>query len=113
MGYLVRAIRTDGVSGSFRAEKDTRSEALWLAKTLRGEGFFVIVTGPDGETIEETEDEPKPGWPTLLAGYWVTDNTPPRQPLVLAPNFRDVRAERIGVITGIVGAPKPPKAKPK
>jgi hypothetical protein len=43
----------------------------------------------------------------------VTDNTPPRQPLVLAPNFRDVRAERIGVITGIVGAPKPPKAKPK
>jgi hypothetical protein len=59
MGYLVRAIRPDG--GSFRAEKDTRSEALRLAKTLRGEGFFVIVTGPDGETIEETEDEPKPG----------------------------------------------------
>ena len=61
MGYLVRAIRPDGVSGSFRAEKDTRSEALWLAKTLREEGFWVIVTGPDGETIDETEDEPKPG----------------------------------------------------
>ena len=30
----VRAIRPDGVSGSFRAEKDTRSEALRLAKTL-------------------------------------------------------------------------------
>jgi hypothetical protein len=52
MGYLVRAIRPDG--GSFRAEKDTRSEALRLAKTLREEGFWVIVTGPDGETIEET-----------------------------------------------------------
>jgi hypothetical protein len=57
MGYLVRAIRPDGVSGSFRAEKDTRSEALMLAKTLREEGFWVIVTGPDGETIEETADE--------------------------------------------------------
>jgi hypothetical protein len=55
MGYLVRAIRPDGVSGSFRAEKDTRSEALRLAKTLREEGFWVIVTGPDGETIDETE----------------------------------------------------------
>jgi len=39
----------------------TRSEALRLAKTLREEGFWVIVTGPDGETIDETEDEPKPG----------------------------------------------------
>jgi hypothetical protein len=58
MGYLVRAIHVDGVSGSFsRAEKDTRSEALRLAKTLREEGFWVIVTGPDGETIDETEDE--------------------------------------------------------
>jgi hypothetical protein len=61
MGFLVRAIRPDSVSGSFRAEKDTRSEALRLAKTLREEGFSVIVTGPDGETVDETEDEPKPG----------------------------------------------------
>jgi tRNA G18 (ribose-2'-O)-methylase SpoU len=34
---------------------------MTLAKTLREEGFWVIVTGPDGETIDETEDEPKPG----------------------------------------------------
>jgi hypothetical protein len=61
MGYVVRAINVNGVTGSFRAEKDTRSEALRLAKTLREEGFWVIVTGPDGETIEEAEDEPKPG----------------------------------------------------
>jgi hypothetical protein len=32
---------------------------------------------------------------------------------VLPPNFRDVTAERIGVITGIVGAVVPPKDKPK
>ena len=65
MGYLVRAIHVDGVTGSFRAEKDTRSEALKLAKTLREEGFWVIVTGPDGETIEGTEvrvtDAPRRG----------------------------------------------------
>jgi hypothetical protein len=61
MGYVVRAIHVDGVTGSFRAEKDTRSEALRLARKLREEGFWVIVTGPDGETVEETEDEPKPG----------------------------------------------------
>jgi hypothetical protein len=97
MGFLVRAIRPDGVSGSFRAEKDTRSEALRLAKTLRDEGFWVIVTGPDGETVEETEDEPKPGWPTLLA-------LPPREPLVLPPNFRDVTAGKVGTVIGIVGA---------
>jgi hypothetical protein len=57
MGYLVRAIHVDGVTGSSRAEKDTRSEALRLAKTLREEGFWVIVTGPEGETVEETADE--------------------------------------------------------
>src|SRR5260370_27522187 len=30
--------------------------------------------------------------------------TPPRQPLQLPPNFRDVTAEKIGTVTGIVGA---------
>jgi hypothetical protein len=49
-GVLVRAILPDGVSGSFRAEKDTRSEALRLAKTLREEGSWVIVT--KGSIIE-------------------------------------------------------------
>jgi hypothetical protein len=57
MPYLVRAIRPDGVTGTFRAEKETRSEALALAKMLRGEGFWVMVTGPDGETVDETVDE--------------------------------------------------------
>jgi hypothetical protein len=37
----------------------------------------------------------------------MTDNpatTPPREPLVLPPNFRDVTAERVGTVTGIIGA---------
>jgi hypothetical protein len=49
MGYVVRAIHVDA-TGSFRAEKDTRREAL-------DEGFLVMVTGPDGETVDETEDK--------------------------------------------------------
>jgi hypothetical protein len=32
---------------------------------------------------------------------------------VLPPNFRDVKAEQIGVIMGIVGAVVAPKPKPK
>jgi hypothetical protein len=50
-------VPSNGVTGRFTAEKETRSEALRLAKTLREQGFWVIVTGPDGETIDETEDE--------------------------------------------------------
>jgi hypothetical protein len=42
MGYLVRAVHVDGVTGSFRAEKDTRREALRLARTLREEGRLRI-----------------------------------------------------------------------
>ena len=57
MAYVVRAINVDGVTGTFTAEKNTRREALELAKALREEGFLVIVTGPDGKTVDETEDE--------------------------------------------------------
>jgi hypothetical protein len=45
--------------------------------------------------------------------------TPPRQPaissrgLVLPPNCRDVTAEHVGTVIAIVGAPKPPRDKPK
>jgi hypothetical protein len=35
------------------------------------------------------------------------------EPLVLPPNFRDVTAEHVGTVIGIVAAPKPPKDKPK
>ncbi len=41
---------------------------------------------------------------------------PPRlssRGLVLPPNFRDVTAEKIGTVIGIVGVPKPPKDEPK
>jgi hypothetical protein len=57
MAYVVRAINLDGVTGTFTAEKNTRREALELAKSLRESGLWVIFTGPDGKTVDETEDE--------------------------------------------------------
>jgi hypothetical protein len=32
---------------------------------------------------------------------------------VLPPNCRDVTAEKVGTVMAIVGAPQPPKDKPK
>jgi hypothetical protein len=57
MAYVVRAINVDGVTGTFTAEKKTRRQALELAKRLREEGFWVIITGPDGKTVDESEDK--------------------------------------------------------
>jgi hypothetical protein len=57
MAYLVRAVNVDGITGTFTAEKDTRREALELAKSLRGRGLWVIVTDPDGKTVDETDGE--------------------------------------------------------
>jgi hypothetical protein len=45
-------------------------------------------------------DRPKPE-PTL-----------PRQPLVLPSNFRDVTAERVGTVIGIIGATAAKATKP-
>jgi hypothetical protein len=43
----------------------------------------------------------------LLATTDKPNPVPPRQPLVLPPNFRDVTAERVGtVIVGAVAKPK-------
>jgi hypothetical protein len=58
MAYVVRAVHVDGVTGTFTAEKNTRREAVELAKSLRDQGLWVIIIGPDGKTIEdETKDE--------------------------------------------------------
>jgi hypothetical protein len=38
---------------------------------------------------------------------------PPRPPLALPPNGRDVTAEKVGTVVAIIGAPKPPKDMPK
>ena len=38
--------------------------------------------------------------------------TPPREPLRLPPNFRDVTAEKIGTVIGIVGATAAKATKP-
>jgi hypothetical protein len=55
MVYVVRAVNVDGVTGTFTAEKNTRREAVELAKSLREQGLWVIITGPDGEPLDETK----------------------------------------------------------
>ena len=55
--YVVRAIHVDGVTGTFTAEKNTRREALELAKSLREQGLCVIIFGPDGKPVDETENQ--------------------------------------------------------
>jgi hypothetical protein len=55
--YVVRAIHVDGVTGTFTAEKNTRREAVELAKSLREEGLWVIIIGPDGKPVDETENQ--------------------------------------------------------
>ena len=54
MAYVVRAINTDGVTGTFTAKMNTRRSALELAKSLRAEGLWVIITGPDGKTVDQS-----------------------------------------------------------
>jgi hypothetical protein len=48
-------------AGINRALKTMRAGEIPGQPLASEEGFWVIVTGPDGETIDETEDEPKPG----------------------------------------------------
>jgi hypothetical protein len=57
IAYVVRAINVDGVTGAFRAEKNTRREAFELAKSLREKGMWVIIIDPDGKTIDETKED--------------------------------------------------------
>ena len=57
--YVVRAIHVDGATGTSTAGKNTRREALELAKSLRDRGLWVIITDPDGKTVDETEPEDK------------------------------------------------------
>lgn len=57
MAYVVRAINVDGVTRTFTVEKNTRREALELAKSLRDRGLWVIIKEPDGKTLDETEEE--------------------------------------------------------
>ena len=51
----------------------------------------------------------------------MTDKAAPKPPIApdtgkpydFGPNSRDVTAEHVGTVMAIVGAPKPPKDKPK
>jgi hypothetical protein len=57
MAYVVRAINVGGVTGTFTAEKNTRREAVELAKSLREDGFWVIIIGPDGKPLDGTKED--------------------------------------------------------
>jgi hypothetical protein len=61
MVYVVRAINVSGRGGTFTSESETKRDALALAKRLRDEGLIVSVTGPDGKSVDETEEPRLPG----------------------------------------------------
>jgi hypothetical protein len=58
MVYVVRAINVDGVTGTFTIERDTLREAQESAESLRAQGLWVIIIGPDGKTLEDDAKEP-------------------------------------------------------
>jgi hypothetical protein len=53
MAYIVRAIHPDGVTLAFTVEKQTLREAKESAKSLREQGLWVLIYGPDGKTVDE------------------------------------------------------------
>ena len=57
MAYVVRAIHRDGVTRTVKIEKNTLREAKESAKSLREQGSWVIITGPDGKPLDETENQ--------------------------------------------------------
>jgi hypothetical protein len=57
MVYVVRAINVDGVIGTFTIDKNTLREAKESAKSLREQGLWVIITGPDGKPVDETGNQ--------------------------------------------------------
>jgi hypothetical protein len=58
MVYVVRATSTERGGGDIlTADAKTRRHAVALAKDLRRQGMHVTIAGPDGEPIDETEDE--------------------------------------------------------
>jgi hypothetical protein len=58
MAYVVRAIHPDGVRLAVRVERSTLREAKESAKSLREEGMWAIIVGPDGKIIDETKEDP-------------------------------------------------------
>jgi hypothetical protein len=56
MAYVVRAVHPDGVRGTITVEKKTLREAKESAKALREQGLWVLITGPDGKAVDETQE---------------------------------------------------------
>jgi hypothetical protein len=57
MVYVVRAIHVDWVTGTYTVEKNTLREAKKSAKSLREQGLWVIIIGPDGKPLDETKED--------------------------------------------------------
>ena len=53
MPYLVRAKVEKPGSGTFKAEADTKRDAIEKAQGLRSQGLRVVITGPQGEPVDE------------------------------------------------------------
>jgi hypothetical protein len=57
MPYLVCAEIEKPGTGMFKAEAETKRDALKKAHALRTHGLRVIVTGPKGEPVDETAED--------------------------------------------------------
>jgi hypothetical protein len=57
MVYVVRAIHLDWVTGTYTVEKNTLREAKKSAKSLREQGLWVIIIGPDGKPLDKTKED--------------------------------------------------------
>jgi len=57
MVYVVSATSTEHGGGTFTADAKTKRQAIALAKDLRRQDMHVTIIGPDGEPIDETEDD--------------------------------------------------------
>jgi hypothetical protein len=53
MAYTIRAIHRDGVTLAHTIEKQTLAEAKQVAETLRDQGLWVLITGPDGRPVDD------------------------------------------------------------
>jgi hypothetical protein len=57
MTYLVRAEVAEPGAGIFRAETETRRDAIAQVQGLRALGLLVLITGPNGERVDEAAND--------------------------------------------------------
>jgi hypothetical protein len=57
MVYVIRATSPEREARVLTADAETRRQAIAIAKDLRRQGLQVTITGPDGEPVDEIQDE--------------------------------------------------------